>query len=280
MVCTSVGIFLMKKLLNALHPIQILFYQYLCSLVVITLVGFCQTGGTFFDVKDFWLAFLGIFFAMGVFMVSKAFKINLSRSIVINQFSNQISILLSVIFLGKLALLDVRTTKGLLSMIGMVMTIPSVILMRGIGKGKVRRDWLVWILLSIVLIGTGMFLAKVFISKREPIEVLFFQYIGSFISVLFAFLPFKRSLCFESKKILLSLLTGFFLSLGMLLLYKAYEVSSLIYVNSFRSVGITLLCIIIGLVIFNEKRALNKKSLLGMFTGFVAILFVVLSGLL
>jgi len=271
--------YLTKILLKELNPLQVLFFQYIGSFFNVLLLGLIRNNEVFFDIGNSWLTFLGILFAIGVFATHKAIKINLSRTFVVNQFTGLVSILLSAVFLSEYLLFDPRTLRGILLLLTFPLSFISIVLMKGFGKGRVSNSWVFWCIVFSLFIGIAMFLVKVFVADISTLEVLLFQYIGSFLIVsLIGFLT-KVNLRIGRKLVLKSLLLGVLMSTSLTFLYKSYSLAPLAYVQLVQKLGTTIIGVVLGLIVFKESKSLNKKSIIGMLIGFLSLMLILISSL-
>lgn len=236
--------------------------------------------GFFFDSENFWMVFLGFIFAFGVFATHKAIQINLSRTFIVNQFNGIISIIFAAIFLAEYRLFDPGTLGGVLLILAIPLSIWSLILMRGFGKGEIGKSWVIWCVVFSLVVSFALFLVKVLVMTTPPLEVLFFQYIGSFIFVSIVNLLAKKSILLGSKQTMLGLLVGVFMSTALSFLYEAFSLAPLAYVQTAQKIGVTITAVLVGLLIFKEKKTLNLGSIIGMLVGFVSVVLVVVSNLL
>jgi len=186
---------------------------------------------------------------------------------------------LLVLFLREYLLFDPRTMSGLLMIFAVPLAIFSVFLMKGFGRGEIGKRWLIWCITFVLILGFATFLVKVFVTNKSFLEVLFFQYIGSFIIVSLGELFAKKNLSLGKSDILQASLVGIFLSFSLSCLYQAFSIAPLAYVNTLQTVGFTITGVISGLLVFREKETLNLKSVIGMLVGFGAVILIVISNL-
>ncbi len=271
--------YLTKTLLKELSPLQVLFFQYIGSFFNILLLGLVRNRELFFDLSNSWLTFLGILFAIGVFATNKAIKINLSRTFIANQFSGLVSIILSAVFLAEYLLFDPRTLRGILLLLTFPLSFISIVLMKGFGKGKISNKWAIWCIVFTMILGTAMFLVKVFVADISTLEVLLFQYIGSFLTVLVIVILTKVNLKLNRKLILKSLLLGILMSTSLTFLYKSYSLAPLAYVQLVQKLGTTIIGVLLGLIVFKESKSLNRKSIIGMTVGFISLILILIASL-
>lgn len=271
--------YLTKKLLKELNPLQILFFQYIGSFFNILILGLIRNKEVFFDINNSWLTFLGILFAVGVFATNKAIKINLSRTFIVNQFTGLVSIILSAVFLSEYLLFNPGTLKGILLILTFPLTFVSIVLMKGFGKGKVSNRWVLWCVIFTLVIGVAMFLVKVFVTNISTLEVLLFQYIGSFLTVSIIIILAKIDLKLNRRLLLKSLLLGILMSTSLTFLYKSYSLAPLAYVQLVQKLGTTIIGVLLGLVVFKEGKSLNSKSIAGMAVGFLVLILILISSL-
>jgi len=271
--------YLNKTLLRKLDPLQVLFFQYIGSFFNVLAIGMIKNKGVFFEVSNAWLVFIGVLFAFGVFAMNKAIKINLSRTFMVNQLTGLVSIILSTIFLSEYLLFDPGTLKGILLIFSLPLSFMSVIFLKGFGKGRVSNSWVFWSIVFIIIIGGSMFLVKVFVADISPLEVLLFQYIGSFFTMSIVGIITKVRLRLGRKLVLKSILVGILMSTSLSFLYTSYSLAPLAYVQLAQRLGTTLIGVLLGLFVFKESRTLNRKSTLGMLLGFISLILILISSI-
>lgn len=275
-----IGQSLSKKLVDTLHPYQILVYQYFASIITI----FLYHSYIYPDEKIVLSAspflIIGILYAIGVSAYYRAVKYSLSKSALAYSFSDLITILLAVIFLGELALLNPFTLKGRKILIGLILAGISIWLIKWkIKRGKKEgtdKDWFRWISIAVLVMGFAVFLAKHFVAKTNPLEGLFFQYLSSFGAIAVFTFKEKKKVILERRQILLCLLVGIFFSTSLATFYLALSKAPITLVMPTWVASQLLLIVGVGLIVFKEKEQMSKREWVGLLTGFVAVLLLTL----
>jgi len=143
-----IGQYIGKVFVHKIHPYQILFYQYLASITIVSFyIAFLKPQAGFFDVP-LWLIVIGFMYAIGVSAVYHAKKQSLSKTGLMSKGANLIAILLAVIFLGELQLLSMTTINGAMKLSGLVLMIIAIILFyqKKTHKGSEESfDYKIWV---------------------------------------------------------------------------------------------------------------------------------------
>ncbi|MDD2678798.1 MAG: EamA family transporter [Candidatus Nanoarchaeia archaeon] len=132
--------------------------------------------------------------------------------------------------------------------------------------------WVYYALMAMFLQGTTIFLVKTQLSNNNPYSVLFFQYIFG-LSALSSYFLFKKENIFIGKKnVSLAILSGFFVSIGLISYYLAINETALSIVAPVRGTGFILLTSIMGITILKEK--LSLKKIMGVIFCILSIIFL------
>jgi hypothetical protein len=218
---------------------------------------------------------IGVINALGIYALNKAIKINLSRTMANNHMSILFSIVLSVLFLGESQYLDVNSIFGILILVSIVMAAISVVFIKGFGNGEVNSKWYVYLILFAIFNGLSSFLIKATTGNIRSIEILLFQHIGSIITISFMMLMTKQSLKISRKNVNLSMLSGLFLLIALSLMYLSLAQAPLMMVKTFQMVGLSVGGVIMGLILFEERKHFEKKSIIGLSFGFISIFLLI-----
>jgi uncharacterized membrane protein len=134
--------------------------------------------------------------------------------------------------------------------------------------------WLVYALFAMFFQGLVLFLVKLFSSNVHPITILFFQYVGSLISITI-YLFYKRiSFKLPRKYVVFVFVSSFLVSTGLALYYLAIGLQNASIVVPVHNVGITVLPAILAYTLLKEK--VTRRSLLGIACSVICILVLTL----
>ncbi len=133
-------------------------------------------------------------------------------------------------------------------------------------------NWLKYVILALTIQGFVIFFVKIFSSTVNPVLILFFQYIGSFISVCFYLLLKRIKPKVNKRELLLAVLSGLLLSTGLSFYYLSISLANVSIVSSLQSIGITIIPVILGLFVLKEK--LTKRLVIGLVCAFLGIIFL------
>ena len=133
-------------------------------------------------------------------------------------------------------------------------------------------NWIYYALTAMFLQGTIIFLVKTQLSDNNSYSVLFFQYLFGLIALSSYFIIRKEKINIGRKNILLSLLSGFFVSGGLITYYLGIAESPLSVIAPLRGAGFILLTSVLGVFILKEK--ITKRKILGIIFSVLSIIFL------
>ncbi len=145
-------------------------------------------------------------------------------------------------------------------------------------QNKNVKKWLLWVIGMVVIFGIATFLMKVFSSEIPRQQFLIYWYIGAFLgSIPLLFLEKQNPFKFPGKLIFLVPLASLFILGNLATTYWAFELTLASRVIPFRSIGITLIPVLIGWFIFKERKGLSKKEILAFSIGAMGAILIILS---
>ncbi len=267
---------IIKLIVSHLPRAQALSLQFLICAVLVSLYGLATEN---FQISSdmFIVGAVGFFVAFGAYCQWQAVKLNLSRTSLFNSLSDVLTIILVVAFLNE------ATKWNLKLIIGMILCFAAIFLFvkfsqKTEGQDKNVKKWLFWVLGMVIIFGTATFLMKVFSSEIPRQQFLIYWYIGAFLgSVPLLFLEKQNPFKFPDKLIFLVPLASLFILGSLATNYWAFELTLASRVIPFRSIGITLVPVLIGWFIFKERKGLSKKEILAFSIGAIGAVLIILS---
>lgn len=253
-----------KRITQKINPLIALFYFYITAFFAALAVSliYYDTNPLQFDSTHWYARLFGVAFGIGVYGFFNAIKISLIKTQTFGNYRNLVSIILSFIFLGEISQLNVAAFVALL-----IFIVSLVLPMYGKkdqGEQVVNREWMWWMSLNILFIGSGLFFVKLLTNSLLPIDLLVNQYLGSFvtISIIIAVKKYgfkqELSLVVQDRKVLgLTLLNGVVTAFSLFFLYLAISLSGVSIVTQVDNFVRTLFIIPISFIIFKEYRALG-----------------------
>jgi uncharacterized membrane protein len=133
-------------------------------------------------------------------------------------------------------------------------------------------NWFFYAIIAMFLQGTLVFIIKLLSSTFNPLLLLFMQYFGGLISIIFYVKVKKFNLKIKRNELFLTLLSGFLISTGISFYYLAIKLAPISIVSPLQSVGIILMHSILGFSFLNEK--LTKKTIIGLTCAILCIIFL------
>lgn len=272
----ALAVVLIKFIGSKIPKAQAIFFLSICCFLFA--VGYrVLSGQPIFGGFDYLAVLLvGFVQAFGVYCQWKAYGLSLSKTSMFDFLSGYIAILLAIIFLSEWA------TYNLLLIVGLALSIVcAYLIMSGKKLKEEKRETTKWVLYTlgmVVIFGTTTFLMKVFSFRLENTGFLTFWYLGLFLGTI-PLLAIKKQnpFVYPGKVIfLLPLLAlGIIGSLG--LEYWAFQLTEVSRALPFKSAigrGIPLL---VGLLVFQEKKNLSRREKVAYLVGVTAALLIALS---
>jgi drug/metabolite transporter (DMT)-like permease len=267
--------YLGKIFVHKIHPYQILFYQYISSLITIsTYIALLKPESIFSDVP-LWFIGIGFLYGIGISSNYHAKKQSLSKTRILANATYIIAIILAIIFLGEYKLLSFDSWGGIKILVGIALTIVALIFFyqknnhQGSEESFDYKIWIKWISVYILVVGFARFIVKYAVNFNEPLLVAEFQYIGSFIIILILCITTHKNLRIGWKNMWGSLLIGVVRSSAMAAIYTALSMSTATQVFSIAPVASTIIVVLLGVFAFKEK--ITKRMILPFILGLIAI---------
>lgn len=271
----TIGLYLSKIFVHRIHPYQILFYQYVASVITISLyVHTLKPEAKFGDIS-WWFLGIGVLFAFGISASYHAKKQSLSKTITAKKLDNFLAILLAILFLGEWHLLSLAHIDGVKRIIGLICSLVAVMLLynKKVHTGSEKtfnfKIWIKWISAVIIIQGLAKFIATFAVNLNEPLQVLQLQYIGSLLAITFLCWYTDKKLSVGTKNVLGALAIGVLISSSLATLYSALATSSATQVFAITSLLTVITATAIGMLFFKEK--ITKKLILPYLIMFIAI---------
>lgn len=274
--------FLTKKITQKITPLVAMVYFYIGSIIGATAISFLVFNlNPFSGGKEILLMqVFGIFFGLGVYFMFESMKLNFTKTQIFGSYRSLMGVILSFIFLGEAALFNPETRKGLFSLLGFVAFLISLYLSnqnsKNQEKNELNQKFLFFIVPHVLLIGSAMFLVKVFVKGVPPIVVLTNQYVGSLIAILCLVWFKKLSFSASKKWIGIAFLNGGITAIALTLLYLALKFGPISLVTPVENLLRVLVSIPIGLFIFKEAKLFNKNEVWGIVIGLLGAIMLAL----
>lgn len=274
--------FLTKKITQKITPLVAMVYFYIGSIIGATVISFLIfklnpfSGGK----EIILMQVFGIFFGLGVYFMFESMKLNFTKTQIFGSYRSLVGVILSFIFLGEATLFNPETRKGLFSLLGFVAFLISLYLSnqnsKNQEKNELNQKFLFFIVPHVLLIGSAMFLVKVFVKGVPPIVVLTNQYVGSLVVILFLVWFKKLSLFAPKKWVGIAFLNGGITAIALTLLYLALKFGPISLVTPVENLLRVLVSIPIGLFIFKEAKLFNKNEVWGIAIGLLGAVMLAL----
>lgn len=133
-------------------------------------------------------------------------------------------------------------------------------------------EWFVYAVIAMLLQGVLVFFIKLLSPNFSSVFLLFMQYTGGLISVLFYVLIRKFKLRISRHELCLALLSGFLVSTGLSFYYTAIKLAPVSIVSPLQSVGIILMQGVLGVAFLKEK--VTRRVIAGIVCSVLCIIFL------
>lgn len=139
-------------------------------------------------------------------------------------------------------------------------------------------SWFFYTLIGMFFQGTILFLVKLLSVEVHPLTILFYQYIGSLITMLAYLLIKKININLKRKDLIPVFFSGFLVSTGLSFYYLAIGLESASVIVPLHNVGITLIPVLLAFLFLKEK--MNKRTILGIIFSITCIVLLTAPGIL
>ena len=176
-----------------------------------------------------------------------------------NKTMNGVSIFFLVLLFGEFTIIDPRTHKGLLHLVGLCLIFIAIYLLyhkkthEGSEASFNYKEWVKWITPFVVIIGIGQAIVKPLVFHYDPLLLLSLQYLGSFLTMIFLCLYQKAGIIVKKKYILGGLSTGIFSSIGVAVMYTSLVYASGTQIFAIAAIGVPVITIPAAVFIFKER---------------------------
>jgi len=133
-------------------------------------------------------------------------------------------------------------------------------------------NWFNLVLSAMLLQGSLVFFVKLLTNYFNPLNLLLMQYVGSLIALSCYFLVKRLKPLVTRRELLLSFLSGFFVSTGLSFYYLAINLGEVSRVAPLQSVGVTLIPTLLAFIFLKEK--INKRVILGIACSILCIILL------
>ncbi len=270
---------LSKYFIHKMPVLVLVFYQYLTSLIIVPILYFAVSKPNLSHTNiPWWFILMGVFWSIAVYCFQHAKKQSLSKSMLMNKTMNGVSIFFLVILFGEFTIIDPRTDKGLLHLVGLCLIFIAIYLLyhRKTHEGSETsfnyKEWAKWITPFVVIIGIGQSIVKPLVAIYDPLLLLSLQYLGSFSTMAFLCLYKKTKIIVEKKYIAGALLTGLFSSVGVAVMYTSLLYASGTQIFAIAAIGVPVITLLAAVFIFKER--FTRRMVLPFLLALVSILLL------
>lgn len=268
---------LIKLIVDKLPRAQALSLQFLINALIMSLYVLV-TGHFRFSGDALKVIPVGFFVAFGAYCQWRAIAISLSRTSLFFPLSGVLTFILATIFLGEAEEWNFELIGGAILCFLAVFLFWSQLGKKEKGAQGDQRKWLFFVGGIVLILGMANFLIKVFSSDIPQGEFLLYWYLGTFLGSLpLLYLERQNHFQWPGKLVFLVPLASLAVLGNLATQYWAFQLTLVSRVVPFQSVGTTFLPILIGWLIFKERKGLSKKELLAFAIGIAGNLLIVLS---
>ncbi|MBU1084778.1 hypothetical protein KKB06_00285 [Patescibacteria group bacterium] len=217
--------------------------------------------------NNWWMFYLyGFLVAGNLIIYTKAQRINMSFTSLADPAGQIAGVLLAAVVLSEWSLFfgqsGVQMTLAFLLMPVMLWLFYDY---RSINSKK----WIKLILIYLIISAVFKVLVKIFVDSSQAVEVLIFQYAGSLTACLLGLMLKKQFKFFQKKFVLRGVMHGIIGSSGILILYSAIKMSTVSQTTLLRTPLMLGLQVLIGLVLFKERKEMTVKKWIGVMVVFI-----------
>lgn len=273
LVSSSIREFLNKKIVHAMHPLAGYIYMLFFGQIWLYLLQIFWYKGSLFYFHPL-LAITGILLVIGFLGYFYALQISLSQSILFQSYSILVTIVLSAVFLGEGRYFDIATSSGIKIISGIFLAFVSLwylLHVKSKKEQKKEKKWFLYILITIVFIGTGSFLTIFSIRTASILDVLINQNNAALV-FLFVLLPFFRiKLPLKQNVLTYTFLNSIFGTVAVLAFYGAVLVAPVAKIYPIQQISLVIITICTGLIFFRETHLFTRERFFGFVLGVVGI---------
>jgi drug/metabolite transporter (DMT)-like permease len=263
---------LSKKVVSKIDPYVMFFYFALFN--GLWLFAFHKLYYRQFPTINFETVLTGLAPLVAYIAYLKAMQYSLSRSILFQSYSVIVTIVLAALFLGELQFLNPQTLSGQKLIVGLILAVVSLkfLLSAKAQENKIEKRWLVYMLLTIVFMGTGSYFT-VFFARQMPVTAIFVNQAIFMIPVsLLLILWSKKSLLIPKVQFLHVSTISFFQAVA----YVSFFEASLELITSklfpIQQIALVILTMIASFFLFKERELTTVKKVIGSVIGVIGIL--------
>ncbi len=208
----------------------------------------------------FWLFIYGAFIAISLTLYTRAQRISMSQTSMVQPIGHILGMLMATVILGEWSLFSGLHAWKLWLAMGLI---PAFFWSFYEPDNYYSKKWIK--LMSVYLLASAMFkvMTKVFLNISGVTEVLIFQYLGSLIAISLVTMLRGQKLVAGKKFALKGWLQGLIGGSGILLYYTAVAKATVTQTTLVRTPLLTLLSVLVGLILFKEARKMSRKKWLG-----------------
>lgn len=218
---------------------------------------------------------------LATYCLGRATKIGLAQSIILLPLSGVVTVILSAFFLGEWHLLDPYGKGGILTIIGLLLVLGSVVFFAISRKQNInsRIIWLFSILSFIFIWGITNFIIKYFAVHISSYNYLISWYSGAFLGSLVYFLRGRSGVFkfnFDFKKKLLYLFQALGTVGSMWAIFSSLSLAPATVVFPIYHFLFVVGVVLVALYTFNEKRLFGVKEWVGLGVGLIGVFLLLL----
>lgn len=266
----------LKSIVDKLPKSKALVAQYIISLFIV-LTYSLFTEQIQIQQQFFLISFAGFLSSIGAYFQWRAYKSSLSKTGLFMPLMNIFAALLAAIFLREAFLYsDLEFVFGILFTF-----IASFLLLKKEAKDQSKLDlgWIFAVFGMVFFTGITLFLMKVFSFSISKILFLIYWYFGAVIGSTLILLFTKSTQDKIFQKGFWRVPLASIGTLGTLTsLYWAFQIAPATIVLPIQAFGTAFAPVILGFVIFKERKTLTNYEKLGFLFGIIGVFLIISSG--
>jgi drug/metabolite transporter (DMT)-like permease len=220
----------------------------------------------------------GSFNALANYSFLSAVELSLSKTSLFLPFVDIFSLLLTIIFLGENLLFTFQVAAGIILCFLAMFLFQTSSKRENSSKEMDKKKWFIFTLLMILIYGVSVFLIRIFSATITRGDFLIGFYLGSFFGSLPIILWEKQNPAKISRKMtLLFIVISLAIFSNLSFLYLTFQLGgpASIVLPVRRSIA-TIATVLIGWLIFKERRGISKKEILGFVIGIIGVVVILI----
>lgn len=217
----------------------------------------------------------GMVIGVNVVLYTKAQRISMSQTSLVEPVGQLLGIFLAAVLLREWTLFAGQSG---IYLIFALLLMPLVFWLFYEYQTVHSRKWLKLVSAMLVLLAFFKVITKHFLNSAEAIDILVFQYIGSFLAVSGGVLLKNQHRLIKKKFALRGFVQGLIGSSSGLMLYMGVKAATVTQTTLFRTPLVIVIKTMVGLLVFREIAKMTKKKWLGVVVALIIMLLVMVAG--